>query len=79
MSYREFLDWIKYRNRWGPLHLGMRIDRAVARPSAVFAGMYSKGKITFEDFSPYDVERTKQANSPQEVFEYLKGIAKHGK
>lgn len=79
MSYREFLDWIKYRNRWGPLHFGMRIDRAVARPSAVFAGMYSKGKIGFHDFSPYDVERTKKAESPQEVFEYLKGIAKHGK
>ena len=77
MSYREYLDWIRYRNKWGSLHLGMRVDRAIARPASVFARMYSKsGQVSFYDFSPHD--KPKPA-SPQELFSYLKGVAKNGK
>lgn len=72
MSYNEFVQWIAYRNRWGTLHLGMRIDRATARGAALF----SRGSVTVQDLSPYDKARaTERASDPKTVFEYLKGIS----
>ena len=73
MSYSEFVQWIAYRNRWGSLHLGMRIDRATARGAALFA----RGAVTVDDLSPYDKARaTERASDPQAVFNYLKGISR---
>ena len=43
------------------LHMGMRIDRSVARSTSFFGNMYaSKKDLRPDDFSPYDREPDKE-------------------
>ena len=79
MSYSEFLDWVWYRNRWGSLHPGMRIDRAIARPAAFFGSAYvKKGKqLSPQDFSPHDQDTQPEAEgSIEDAFALLSSAAK---
>lgn len=81
MSYAEFVSWCKYRNKWGGLHTGMRIDRAVGRGLATIVGMHArKSNLSYVDFSPYDrQEKQTRMTDPQAMFSTLKAIAKRGR
>ena len=55
MSWEEFLSWCAYRDKYGSLHEGMRLDRAVGRAAAFFGNMMAgKKQLVPEDFSPFD-------------------------
>lgn len=77
MSYEEFLRWTVYRNQFGSLNLGMRVDRAVARALTVWVNSISKGKkYKLQDFSPYDqAKNTVDLSDAQSVFKALKGVS----
>lgn len=77
MSYAEFLDWCRYRQQYGSLNIGMRVDRAVARHIAVHLNTKSQGrKFKADEFSPYDNRRSKvDINDPEAVFTVLKGLS----
>lgn len=76
ISYSEFLAWCGYRNKYGSLHLGMRLDRSVARSTAFFGNMMSgKKSLKMQDFSPNDQEQ-ETLGSIEDVFGLLSG--KHG-
>lgn len=79
MSYSEFLDWCKYREYWGPLHLGMRIDKAVAR-FLVHRFSSPKQRFKLHDFSPFDkmARDRKVLDSPDAFFDKLSEIARAG-
>lgn len=76
MTYQEYISWIKYRNRWGTLHFGMRIDRAIARAAAFFGNFLSrKRSLKSDDFSPHD-QKQDRVGSVDEVFSLLSSMAK---
>ena len=76
MSYSEFVAWCEYRNRQGSLHIGMRIDRAVARAMASYFSAMSKTKrYKVDDFSPFDAQNNRlDMSDPAAVFSALKGM-----
>lgn len=77
MAYSEFVSWCKYRSKYGSLHGGMRIDRAVARAIAYYFSANSKKSFDPADFSPFD-QVDKEDKSIDEVFGLL-AQASHGK
>jgi hypothetical protein len=81
MSYSEFLDWCKYREYWGPMHFGMRVDKAVARFIYYWIGSKTKERsFSIDSFSPYDkmAKDRKILESPDEFFKKLSEIVKAG-
>ena len=79
MNYPEFLSWIQFRNRWGTLHPGLRIDRAIARSSAFFGNMMArKNLLSPEDFSIHDKSPEPEA-SPKNVYQLLSNVAKQNR
>lgn len=80
MTYSEFVRWCKFREQYGPLHVGMRVDRAIARHIAAYLNSVSRNqKFKAEEFSPYDQQRQSvDLNDPQAVFAVLKGLSKDG-
>lgn len=57
LTLPEFFSWCRYISKYGTLHMGMRVDRAVARALANYFGAHSNNKkYTLNDFSPYDAE-----------------------
>jgi len=81
MSYTEFLAWCRYRNKYGSLHLGMRVDRAFARVAAFFGNVFSSKKdLKPEDFSPMDKTimeaKAVEDGSVDQVFSLLKNVAR---
>lgn len=77
LTYREYLSWIRYRNKYGSLHPGMRVDRAVGRGLAFFGNMYSKKKdLKPEDFSPYDKTPDLDEGTADDAFQILASVAK---
>lgn len=60
MSYAEYVVWLKFRNKRGSLHLGMRIEESVARFMATWVNSKTKPdtpKFHKEDFAPHMDER----------------------
>jgi hypothetical protein len=58
VSYREFVTWVKYRNKRGSLNAGMRIERGSALLATLYANTHSKnGGYTVYDFMPNDSEQ----------------------
>jgi hypothetical protein len=83
MSYTEFVSWCRYRNKYGGLHIGMRIDRAFGRVAAFFGNAFSTNKdLQPDDFSPMDKAIKESAEAEQgsihEVFAMLKHTARSG-
>lgn len=83
MSYDEYLNWCRFRSKWGPLHVGMRVDRGIGRAIAYYLTANSKKSFAPGDFSPYDQLAVERAEADQEgtvenVFELLKGVANAG-
>ena len=57
LSYREFLSWMKYRNKRGSLNIGMRVERGSALLATLFANSKSKnGGFKIFDFMPHEDE-----------------------
>lgn len=69
--------WQKYRQKYGSLHWGMRLDRSMARFTALFAN-FKAGRQAHEwrDFSPYDaaIEDNRELTN-SEVFDFLASMA----
>ncbi|WP_438666751.1 MULTISPECIES: phage tail assembly protein T [Pseudomonas] len=59
LSLREFRSWVKFRQRRGSLHLGMRVERSVAMVAAMMANRTRDPKTrpepyAIQDFTPHD-------------------------
>ena len=77
MEYGEYLDWCVFRNKYGSLHTGMRIDRGIARALANYMSFNGAKGINAVRFSPYDqaIEDSREP-SIDEVFGLLQGMAR---
>lgn len=77
ITHAEFISWCQYRAKWGPLNVGLRVDRAVAQAMRLYFNANTKGtKYRFPDFSPYDeAARKVDVQSPESVFAFLKGMS----
>lgn len=64
LPYPEFLQWCEYRNKRGSLHVGMRVEQAIALLASMYANAHSKKGVTFSpkdfmihvDETPIDIE-----------------------
>jgi len=53
LSYREFCDWLRYRNQRGTLNDGLRVEMMVGQFMALWANSKSKkAKFKAYDFTP---------------------------
>lgn len=78
LTWPEYLVWLKFRQKYGSLHHGMRVDRAVARAASFFGNAMSKKSVLRqEDFSPYDaaIEESREVTN-EEIFGFLTSMAK---
>ena len=80
ISYVEFIQWCHFRARYGSFHIGMRIDRAVARVAALSGNIAARKTLWSEqDFSPFDnalAEADKPELTLDSAFAALKKVAK---
>jgi hypothetical protein len=79
ISYAEFVDWCRYRAKWGSLNLGMRVDRAVAHAMRLYFNAHSKtANLKHPDLSPFDeaARRGVDVDSPDEMFALLSSLAR---
>ena len=82
LSYSEVRSWILYRNKYGSLHPGMRIDRAIARAMVLLTRLASKNsRMTEVDFSPFDLAAKKEREavegaSIEDVFKLLSSMSR---
>lgn len=54
LSYLEYLQWIRFRNKRGSLNSGFRVEIAIAQLCALFANVNSKnGNYKLHDFAPH--------------------------
>jgi len=56
ISYEEFVRWVKYRNRRGPLNVGLRVEHDLAMIMQMLANRYRKEgsqPFTKYDFAPH--------------------------
>ncbi|WP_432767483.1 phage tail assembly protein T [Pseudomonas mosselii] len=51
---REFHSWVKFRNRRGSLHIGMRVERAAGLLASILANQGRDTKRRSEPFTPAD-------------------------
>lgn len=57
ISYPEFLIWVSYRKKRGPLNVGRRIEKSVALLASLYANAHSsKRRYSWTDFAPYEEE-----------------------
>lgn len=57
LTYSEFCTWMRFRQRRGSLHTGMRIERGTAMLATLYANAKSKnGGFTVYDFMPHEDE-----------------------
>ncbi|NIF15629.1 hypothetical protein [Pantoea sp. Cy-639] len=56
MTYPEFLTWVKFRQKRGSLHLGMRLEVALAQFQAIYFNSKTREsapKLYPQDFAPH--------------------------
>ncbi|WP_138436513.1 phage tail assembly protein T [Marinobacter shengliensis] len=59
ITYKEFIQWAKYRNRRGSLNIGMRTERSGALIATVLANLHRKKgsePVSFFKFAPHHDE-----------------------
>lgn len=82
LSYSEFIDWIAYTNKNGPLNQAKRIEQTLALIAAMFANaMFKKQngeKFKIDDFSVYAEDEPQEIN-PEGVLAMLSAMAKKNK
>lgn len=58
LSYPEFLSWMRFRNKRGTLHMGMRVDRGAALLAALYTNLRVKdASYSVADFMPFEEHR----------------------
>lgn len=79
MSYAEFLSWVRYANKTGPLRSAKYLSMTAGSIAAQFAGAYLKkesgGNFSISDFLLWGIEQEKGVGDPDQVFEMFKAIA----
>lgn len=76
LSYPEFLSWVRFRNKYGPLHASHRLDQIVGRVASVFSSiMLRKQAFKPEDFSPYLQSPEDEEATIDEAFQMLASVA----
>lgn len=77
MTYGEFLSWVKYANKTGPLRSSKYLATSAAVIAGQFASAYLKkssgGKFSAKDFLIWDVEE--EAATPEQAMEMFKALA----
>lgn len=54
VSYQEFVRWVRYRQKRGSLHVGMRVEHSGATLAAMYANTHSRdGGFRLTDFAPF--------------------------
>lgn len=57
ISYPEFLTWVAYRRKRGPLNVSLRVDRGAALLASLYAIRHFEreggGEFTVSDFMPF--------------------------
>ena len=56
MTYSEFVVWMKFRAKRGPLHLGMRVEMALAQFQALYVNSKTAKdapRLYQQDFAPH--------------------------
>lgn len=72
---REVQGWMLYEKEFGPLHLGLRIERAIAQVGAPFFKDKAGRQLTIRDLMPWPREEEKVA-TPQDIMGLLMGTVK---
>ncbi|WP_438811505.1 phage tail assembly protein T [Pseudomonas urmiensis] len=54
LSLREFHSWVKFRNRRGSFHIGMRVERSAALLASIIANQGRDRTRRPEPFVPAD-------------------------
>lgn len=78
MCYKEFLNWIKFRNKYGPLHLAMRVDQVVSKTGSIFASLICRKKnaIPAESFSPWvKIPEDQEEATLDDAFSMLQSVS----
>jgi len=57
MSWLEFNDWVKYRNKYGGLNTALRVINAIATLTTITANINSKHQFKINDFLDYDYKK----------------------
>ncbi len=58
ISYAEYLQWARYRNKRGSLHPGMRVEEGAALVASILANVNSKrGGFKITDFMAHAEEQ----------------------
>jgi hypothetical protein len=53
MSYAEYLSWVEFRKKHGPLNPILRSDQSRAWNSHILAKLQGAKSLTLKDFLPY--------------------------
>lgn len=53
VSYTEFVQWIRFRNKRGTLHTGMRLEAGFALLATLFVNSKSKKPHHLQEFMPH--------------------------
>lgn len=82
MTYGEFVSWVKYANKTGPLRTAKNLGMAAAFIAQQFATAYLKKKdgsgFRMSDFMLWAEEEQKEIGSPDQIFEMFKSLAASG-
>ena len=73
MSYREYLLWCAYRNKYGPINPVRKYDLGAGMVSAVVNNAFG-GKAKPVDFMPYDPKHKKDEHEEVGVEEFLSAL-----
>lgn len=71
ITYQEFIQWAKYRNRRGSLNIGMRTERSGALIATVLANLHRKKDsepVSFFKFAPHHDEPTLSLDEAMETW-----------
>jgi hypothetical protein len=72
VSQAEFVDWCEYRERFGSLNLGMRLEAGFALVSLLMNRSLG-GQANIEDFMPH---LEQQEATPEDIMKLLTGSKK---
>lgn len=77
LSYAEVVHWAAYRNKYGSLHTGMRLELEVGQLRAQVASALG-GKVNVYDFLPHVPKPEPAALTPEHVMRVLSAVAPRG-
>lgn len=79
MSYQEYLNWIRYRNKHGTISAGLRVEKTLAYVALKFASAYLKkpggAKFNLDDFLLFQHKQPDVEATPDDVLRLLRSVA----